>query len=410
MDLIECCFKFSWTLISYASFITLVNGVKLIEYNNFTFSKSGIIRDGGARYSCSSSFSKGCKAYLHVSANNELLLAKGEHNHDPINILYDVSEWACFMTLVSGVKLIKYMDYTFSKSGNIRDGGARYSCSRKACKAYLHVSADNEILHTQCEHNHEPIRYYLSISEMNVVLRAYEDHDHNPVKYKETKRACFITLATGSVLLMYNGYTFSRGCLIRNGGSRFKCSNAMQKQCKSYIHVSLDNKILYRYCSYVKAIFITVATGAKLLLYKGYTFSKSSPRLKSLRYKCSCVDTKKCKAYVVLNLNNEIVAATDNHNHEPPRYMVTTSGVYVPKFITLTSGVKLLLYDGYTFSKAKPSEKTVRYKCSCTNSKKCKASVMLDYNDIILFASESHNHEPLSYRLTKNGTYMRQNL
>lgn len=51
--------------------------------NGYTFYKRSNVRAGGSRYCCSNTWSKNCKAYAHVDANNFITLASLDHNHEP---------------------------------------------------------------------------------------------------------------------------------------------------------------------------------------------------------------------------------------------------------------------------------------------------------------------------------------
>ncbi|KAI8421142.1 hypothetical protein MSG28_008229 [Choristoneura fumiferana] len=66
-----------------AKYISTLGGTKLLLLNNYTFSRSGLIGNGGSRYKCSSNISKYCQAYAHVSKNDVILKASYEHNHNP---------------------------------------------------------------------------------------------------------------------------------------------------------------------------------------------------------------------------------------------------------------------------------------------------------------------------------------
>lgn len=66
-----------------AKYITLDRGSRLLVYRGHTYGKNGNIRDGGGRYRCSSTLSKGCKARVHVSKDDVILAASGKHNHKP---------------------------------------------------------------------------------------------------------------------------------------------------------------------------------------------------------------------------------------------------------------------------------------------------------------------------------------
>ncbi|CAH2267966.1 jg8417 [Pararge aegeria aegeria] len=83
------------------------------------------------------------------------------------------------------------------------------------------------------------------------------------------------------------------------------------------------------------ARYIQLASGTKLLLYKKFTFSRSGKtRGGGSRFTCSCALSKSCKAHVHVDKDNHITSASAEHSHEPLKYMSTPEG-YVrinPKF------------------------------------------------------------------------------
>lgn len=60
------------------------------------------------------------------------------------------------------------------------------------------------------------------------------------------------------------------------------------------------------------------------MMLNGYTYSKHSPT----RYWCSKKD-KGCKARVKFDNQHRIRKAEIKHNHLPPRYIKTASGIYL---------------------------------------------------------------------------------
>lgn len=70
-------------IILLASFIRTVKGSILLLIDGYTYSKNTTIRQGGTRFACSSTISKNCKAYVHMSTGNVILKAMIVHNHAP---------------------------------------------------------------------------------------------------------------------------------------------------------------------------------------------------------------------------------------------------------------------------------------------------------------------------------------
>lgn len=73
--------------------------------------------------------------------------------------------------------------------------------------------------------------------------------------------------------------------------------------------------------------FIQTRFGGKMLMFDGYTYSRRFP---TMNYYCSKKD-RGCKAKVKLNAMDEIVSDIKLcvHDHEPPKYRISSSGIYV---------------------------------------------------------------------------------
>ncbi|CAH2040221.1 unnamed protein product, partial [Iphiclides podalirius] len=137
------------------NFIYTTRGQKLLMYDKFTFFRSGWVRNGGSRYSCSHSVTKRCKAHIHVHKDCVILMTQ--------SLPYTTTTLTTmFIHTTRGQKLLMYGKYSFYRSGPIRNGGSRYSCSRlssQQCKAHIHLSKDDDILMVQAAHNHDPDTY-----------------------------------------------------------------------------------------------------------------------------------------------------------------------------------------------------------------------------------------------------------
>lgn len=73
--------------------------------------------------------------------------------------------------------------------------------------------------------------------------------------------------------------------------------------------------------------FITSRKGSQLLFLEGHTFSKNARiRHGGIRYACSRMQSKKCKAFVHVAANNAIIKAEIEHNHAPPKLFLTEHG------------------------------------------------------------------------------------
>lgn len=80
-----------------------------------------------------------------------------------------------------------------------------------------------------------------------------------------------------------------------------------------------------------------------------------------------------------------------------------------PRFVQTLNGAKLLILNGYSFSKNTMAKNgNCRYTCSNAASKKCKAYLHLNSDCVITKIIEEHNHEPPQYFVTKSGHYVRK--
>ncbi|XP_063540208.1 uncharacterized protein LOC134749243 [Cydia strobilella] len=174
------------------------------------------------------------------------------------------------------------------------------------------------------------------------------------------------------------------------------------------------------------AIFLPSRKGKNnLLLYNSYTYSRGVFG----NYYCSKRTVMKCKAKVKLDEINNIVLVEDGiHNHEPPVFHISSKGEYVPinftcgiwtklstikeplivkkqgpMFLTTRRNKRILLYQGFTYSRVNPGQ----YCCSKRLVLKCKAKIKLDeVHTVILDEELKHNHVPPVFHVSKDGEYI----
>lgn len=73
-----------------------------------------------------------------------------------------------------------------------------------------------------------------------------------------------------------------------------------------------------------------MSKGTVLLMINQYTFSKGGAlAFGGSRWCCSCVKSRNCKAYVHLKRNNDILRADLDHDHAPVKYMPLADGSYI---------------------------------------------------------------------------------
>ncbi|KOB51912.1 Uncharacterized protein OBRU01_26907, partial [Operophtera brumata] len=115
---------------------------------------------------------------------------------------------------------------------------------------------------------------------------------------------------------------------------RYVCSRYKRMRCKAYAHVSHDgfikkivdqhNHAPTKYLQTSTAQYITLTSGARLLMINEYTYFKHSALAShngagvgGYRYNCSCSKRRKCKAYVHVTTDNTIIKCRYTHTHLP---------------------------------------------------------------------------------------------
>lgn len=75
--------------------------------------------------------------------------------------------------------------------------------------------------------------------------------------------------------------------------------------------------------------FITLPNGKNLLMLNKYTFNKNAKMGKGgHRWACSSL-AQGCKAFIHTSKDMEIIRFDSKHDHLPPNYIRTKSGIYV---------------------------------------------------------------------------------
>lgn len=83
-----------------------------------------------------------------------------------------------------------------------------------------------------------------------------------------------------------------------------------------YVHIFFADTIYY----------LPTIGGKTIIMYQNYTFSFVNNK----RYlRCSRMFRGKCEARLILDEDGNIVSAKTSHNHPPPSYYRTPSGLYI---------------------------------------------------------------------------------
>ncbi|KOB67456.1 Modifier of mdg4 [Operophtera brumata] len=405
-------------LLEKYKFISTAKSKHLLMMNNYTYCQMNNTR----QHYCSSYWSNGCKARVKLDlkglngvgckgkvkldSNGKVIKADQIHSHEPPKYVKTTNYE--FIPTGKGRHVLMMNKYTYYK----REAPGNYYCSKNSsgCKAKVKLNSSGTVVKADQSHNHEPPRYMKTSKGIYILNKTFSDYE-------------FIPSGNRKYLLMMNKYTYyqkkktgnyycsknSSGCKAKvkldSSGAVVKADQSHNHEPPRYMKTSkgmykLSNKYL---CSYDYE-FIPSGKGKHLLMMNKYTYSQQN---KTGNYYCS-KNSSGCKAKVKLDSSGAVVKADQSHNHEPPRYMKTSKGMYIRilnktfsdyEFIPSGKGKHLLMMNKYTYSQ---QHKTGNFYCS-KSSCGCKAKVKLDSSGAVVKADQSHNHEPPRYMKTLKG-------
>ncbi|CAG4945953.1 unnamed protein product [Colias eurytheme] len=220
------------------------------------------------------------------------------------------------ITLVDGKTLIKYQDYIFSFSGARDKNGKRLYlyCPKKSsinCRARLKLNRKDEIVFAYNEHNHPPYK----LQKVRVTYKIL------PIDPKRS-------------IVVLDNYSFA----YTGVGKRYlKCSTKMRTGCQARFSLNKDGSVNLvekthnhpprQYYKGTDGLTLTYAkslNNAVLALCEGHSFTRSNKN--SYSWLCSKRTVLNCRAKIKIK-NDVITEHLLEHNHPPPKYMITKKGV-----------------------------------------------------------------------------------
>ncbi|KAF9404618.1 hypothetical protein HW555_014248 [Spodoptera exigua] len=156
----------------FVNIFMTTRGKERLIFNDYTYYKQSRTKCG-FRWGCTKNRWHKCKAYLHLSDDMTIVRSNMDHTHTPFStpehcnsLFIMISDYihihTQYITLVRGTRLLLLDGFSFFKSGFIRNGGSRYTCSasnNKSCRAFAHISSDDVLIKANLEHNHLPPQY-----------------------------------------------------------------------------------------------------------------------------------------------------------------------------------------------------------------------------------------------------------
>ncbi|KAL0881476.1 hypothetical protein ABMA27_001339 [Loxostege sticticalis] len=142
---------------------------------------------------------------------------------------------------------------------------------------------------------------------------------------------------------MVQNYTFSRS---NKNSIVWACSSRHASRCEAKVKIDKDGTLVYHLLTHnhpppkyhvtntgdyikIKPIDYKIikSSRGKLVMVQGYTFS--SPNKQSIVWTCSSRNSNRCTAKVKIDRQGTLACDNLAHNHPPPKYHITDTGVYV---------------------------------------------------------------------------------
>ncbi|RVE50181.1 hypothetical protein evm_005204 [Chilo suppressalis] len=129
------------------------------------------------------------------------------------------------------------------------------------------------------------------------------------------------------------------------------------------------------------------ASGGTILVLDGYTYSKNGfIRKGGTRFACSKL-LKKCKAFVHVSHDGNILKAETTHNHEPPSFIINENGVIKELtdscFISRRGGT-VVLYGGHQYTlKRHCKSGVINWACVKRKGLSCAGNICVKGNTIL---------------------------
>ncbi|KPJ13099.1 hypothetical protein RR48_05208 [Papilio machaon] len=151
-------------------------------------------------------------------------------------------------------------------------------------------------------------------------------------------------LTNGKKMLQYRGYPFTGPVLKPDGLVRWRCTRRGSYGCNVWIEVNDRLQVVthhnahthapQRYIRIENGEIIEVSNGNTLLRYKGYTFSNPIAVVRGptgrANWRCTFRGARQpCKVYLRTDDKLRVEAVFRSHNHPPPNYIRSKTGVYM---------------------------------------------------------------------------------
>ncbi|GBP52284.1 hypothetical protein EVAR_9196_1 [Eumeta japonica] len=319
----------------------------MLLYRGFTFN-SHCATKMGQSWRCSSRSSKNCKVTVYTTEGLRVTKVCDVHTHDPpmfhitsqgeyirICSLSDVSTRSPYGP-IRGVQL-----YLHRKTKH----GQYWRCSSRNsrnCKIIIYMTNDPKVTRRD---NRGMVRVFARDDSKflkvihkekrskRILVYVSLKHGEEPQKVLE-----LLESRKGRPMVLYKGYTFNPHIETKLG-RRWYCSSKVSKNCKAYLNITHDMILRgasdvhnhgppkFHVTSDVREL--TTQRGKPMVMFKGFTFNAYSETKYERRWACSSRITKKCKAFVYTTHDMRLTKMNDTHNHDPPKYYITSSGHYV---------------------------------------------------------------------------------
>ncbi|XP_045514794.1 uncharacterized protein LOC123708238 [Pieris brassicae] len=137
--------------------------------------------------------------------------------------------------------------------------------------------------------------------------------------------------------------------------------------------------------------------GKNLLMFKGYTYYSHKHLRNGIRWSCTQMGSRSCRAFMHVTKEMIVVRAYVEHTHQPSKYLLgnVKKGSTLEFYLRPNGRINLRL-NNFTFYKhLKARTNAHRWSCTAYGSKwKCKAHLIITDKLEVLKASINHSHPP----------------
>ncbi|GBP52280.1 hypothetical protein EVAR_9192_1 [Eumeta japonica] len=213
-------------------------------------------------------------------------------------------------------------------------------------------------------------------------------------------------------MILYKGYTYNPGGQTKNS-RRWRCSSERSRSCKASVYTTLDFEFERAYedhnhtpPSYHITSRNEISARQDCCNIQGVRFQPQSRPKKWSKLALFSSQHEEVQRHNLHHLRSEV---SEDVQETHTRASIVSRHVKRDLFRVLSSqlGRPMLLFRGFTYSLGYDSIESKQWRCSSRISKRCKATLHTTKDLIFRKCYGRHTHQPPSYHVTADGTYIK---